>query len=176
MRGQKAKCSKEAKEKKMEDNKESALEELRMRGMVPSDAEALFLLARSVDPFSWSVGNFLDSLKAGDRITLLTRVTALKEEILGFFVLRTVLDASELMDIAVAAPFQGRGLGRRLLNAALKTAKLSGAARVTLEVRESNFKARSLYETAGFTVDAVRKGYYRAREGRENAVLMTKVL
>ena len=151
-------------------------EELHIRAMAPADAEALYQLARSVDPFSWSVRNFLDSLKVGDTITLLTRVSPTKEEIVGFFVLRTVFDTSELMDIAVAAPFQGQGLGRRLLNAALKTAKLSGAARVTLEVRESNLRARSLYASAGFTVDAVRRGYYRAREGRENAVLMTKVL
>ena len=151
-------------------------EELHMRAMTPADVEDVYQLARSVDPFSWSVGNFLDAFKAGDRITLLVRETPSKEEIVGFFVLRTVFDTSELMDIAVAKAFQGRGLGRRLLNEALKTAKLSGAARVTLEVRESNFKARSLYESAGFVVDAVRKNYYRATSGRENAVLMTKVL
>ncbi len=160
----------------MLEKKEGTTGELHLRGMTPADAEDVYLLARSVDPFSWSVRNFLDALKVGDTITLLVREASPKEEIIGFFVLRTVLDTSELMDIAVAASHQGRGLGRLLLNEALKTAKLSGAARVTLEVRESNLRARSLYSSARFTVDAVRKDYYRAAAGRENAVLMTKVL
>ena len=146
--------------------------DLSFREMTPIDAEALFLLARRADDFSWSAEQFLGSLKAGDAIYLAYQ----EKTLIGYFVLRTVVDVSELMEIAVDPEFQGMGFGRRLLTEALKTAKLSGANRVTLEVRVSNARARHLYETAGFTVDAVRKNYYRTHAGREDAVLMTKRL
>lgn len=146
--------------------------DLSFRVMNPEDAEALFLLARRADDFSWSIDQFLSSLKAGDAISL----AYLEKTLIGYFVLRTVVDVSELMEIAVAPEFQGKGFGRRLLTEALKTAKLSGANRVTLEVRVSNARARYLYETSGFTIDAIRKNYYRTKDGREDAVLMTNRL
>ncbi len=146
--------------------------EIAFRAMGPEDAETLFLLARRADDFSWSVEQFLGSLKAGDAIVL----AYLDQALIGYFVLRTVVDVSELMEIAVAPEYQGKGFGRKLLSQALKTAKLSGANRVTLEVRVSNTRARHLYETSGFTIDAIRKNYYRTHDGREDAVLMTKRL
>ncbi len=145
---------------------------LRFRAMAAEDAEALFSLARRADDFSWSIEQFLSALKAGDAVTLAFYETHL----IGYFVLRTVFDVSELMEIAVDPEFQGKGFGRKLLSESLKTAKLSGANRVTLEVRVSNARARHLYETSGFTIDAVRKNYYRTHEGREDAILMTKRL
>lgn len=146
--------------------------EIDFRAMGPEDAEALFLLARRADDFSWSVEQFLGSLKAGDAIVL----AYLDQALIGYFVLRTVVDVSELMEIAVDPEYQGKGFGRKLLTEALKTAKLSGANRVTLEVRIGNTRARHLYETSGFTIDAIRKNYYRTHDGREDAVLMTKRL
>ena len=147
-----------------------SLTALCFREMEPTDAESVFLLAKRADAFSWSVNQFLSSLKAGDKVTLAYR----DDVLIGYFVLRTVLDESELMQIAVDPNFQGKGFGRKLLTEAIKTAKLSGANRLCLEVRVSNTRARNLYETSGFTIDAIRKGYYRTATGREDAVLMTK--
>ena len=93
--------------------------------------------------------------------------------LVGFYVLRLVLDESELMDIAVAPAHQSRGFGRALLTDALKTAKLSGARLMHLEVRIGNVRAKALYESFGFKSDAVRRKYYRTATGREDAVLMT---
>ena len=77
------------------------------------------------------------------------------------------------MDIAVAPAHQSRGFGRALLTDALKTAKLSGARLMHLEVRIGNVRAKALYESFGFKSDAVRRKYYRTATGREDAVLMT---
>jgi ribosomal-protein-alanine N-acetyltransferase len=54
----------------------------------------------------------------------------------------------------------------------LKIAKTHKAANMFLEVRPSNISAIALYENLGFCEMAVRRGYYPAKEGREDAVLM----
>jgi len=52
----------------------------------------------------------------------------------------------------------------------------SGAKRCLLEVRASNAAARGLYRSLGFQVDGVRKNYYPAATGREDALLMSREL
>lgn len=52
--------------------------------------------------------------------------------------------------VYVDAPFQGRGLGRRLLEAALAHPRLARAGRVYLQVWEQNARALALYESVGF--------------------------
>ena len=137
--------------------------------MQSADVESVAALARRADRFSWTVPNFLDALKAGDVVSL----ARTDDGLVGFFVLRITLDESELMDIAVDPAFQGKGFGRRLLNEAIKTAKLRAARCMRLEVRVGNERARRLYASSGFQIDAVRKAYYRSDSGREDAVLMT---
>jgi ribosomal protein S18 acetylase RimI-like enzyme len=53
-------------------------------------------------------------------------------------------------DLAVLAAYRGRGIGRQLLEAVETRARETGCCRVTLEVREDNATARSIYEGAGF--------------------------
>jgi ribosomal-protein-alanine N-acetyltransferase len=56
----------------------------------------------------------------------------------------------------------------------LKLARDYSAERVFLEVRPSNAAARGLYAAAGFAEAGVRRGYYPAREGREDAVVLQR--
>jgi ribosomal protein S18 acetylase RimI-like enzyme len=53
-------------------------------------------------------------------------------------------------DLAVLPTHRGRGIGRALLNAAEQCARARGCAKLTLEVREDNARARRLYEERGF--------------------------
>jgi ribosomal protein S18 acetylase RimI-like enzyme len=53
-------------------------------------------------------------------------------------------------DLAVLPDCRGRGVGRALLNAAAQHARARGCAKLTLEVREDNLRARGLYEACGF--------------------------
>ena len=117
-----------------------ATPDLTFRAMTPSDAPAVAELARRADPFSWTVKDFLTASKAGNIVTL----GFTGDVLVGFYVLRLVLDESELMDIAVDPAYQSRGFGRALLTDAIKTAKLSGARLMHLEVRIGNVRALSL--------------------------------
>ena len=84
----------------------------------------------------------------------------LDKKLVGFAVMQTVLDESELLTIGIMPEFQGRGLGKSLLSAALSEVKKRGAKKCFLEVRVSNLPALSLYEKAGFKKNGIRKNYY----------------
>lgn len=66
----------------------------------------------------------------------------------------------EVHTIGVAPEFQGRGIGRELLDQLLHTADLLDGP-VFLEVRTDNEPAIGLYESYGFFVLGTRKGYYQ---------------
>jgi [ribosomal protein S18]-alanine N-acetyltransferase len=89
--------------------------------------------------------------------------------ILGFLVALHLAREWELENIVVAPAARGKGLGRRLLHALLVAAHKTGSQSVFLEVRESNFAARKLYETAGFAQTGRRKAYYS--DPSEDAIL-----
>jgi ribosomal-protein-alanine N-acetyltransferase len=76
----------------------------------------------------------------------------------------------ELENIAVHPSMRRQGIGRRLLSALLNHARLVGAGRILLEVRESNVAAIRLYESCGFVVLGNRREYYG--NPVENALVM----
>jgi ribosomal-protein-alanine N-acetyltransferase len=83
-----------------------------------------------------------------------------------------VLDEAHLLNVSVSQSYQGQGLGRALLAHMIGVAKRRLAANMFLEVRASNTKAIGLYETMGFCEMGIRRHYYPASQGREDAVLM----
>ncbi len=96
-----------------------------------------------------------------------------QQSLLGFAIISCVVDESELINIAIDPKFQGRGLGRHLLEQAMD--QLPDTIRgMFLEVRQSNQSAIGLYESLGFIETGVRKNYYPADSGREDAVLMAR--
>lgn len=82
-----------------------------------------------------------------------------------------IADEVHISTFAVHPEFRMNGIGEDLLNNALSDAHEKGAQVATLEVRESNAAAISLYEKHGFEVVGSRTGYYR--DNNENAILMT---
>jgi ribosomal-protein-alanine N-acetyltransferase len=90
----------------------------------------------------------------------------------GYGGIMTVLDESDVVNIAVLPNFRCKGYGRMLLQSLEDMARKNGASLLHLEVRQSNVPAIGLYEGFGFTTDGIRKNYYT--KPLENAVLMTK--
>ena len=97
-------------------------------------------------------------------------------ELIGYGALMVVLDEAHLLNISIAKAFQGRGFGRGLLEHFIEVARRHGGQMMFLEVRPSNISAIALYESMGFNEFSVRKGYYPAHNGREDAVLMGMAL
>lgn len=145
------------------------MSEVAFRAMTPADLEAVADLTHRADPFGWTLRNFSDAHASGNTLTVLTvdGVTS------GIAAVMHVLDASELLEIAVQPAMQGRGYGKALLAQAIALARRNGAVRMFLEVRESNARARKMYTSFGFEETGRRKNYYPTENGREDAILMT---
>lgn len=94
----------------------------------------------------------------------------------GFSLCRTVADEAELLLIAVLPEHHRRGIGQKLLDSFVGTARRSGLARVHLEVRDGN-PAVSLYRAAGFSPVGRRRNYYRGTDGqRYDAITLASQL
>jgi [ribosomal protein S18]-alanine N-acetyltransferase len=81
-----------------------------------------------------------------------------------------ILEDSHVTTIAVSPGFRGRKYGEIMLLHLLDQAMSRGASWMTLEVRETNTVAQSLYRKYGFTTVSTRKGYYS--DNNENALVM----
>ena len=143
-----------------------------LRPMQMEDLDAVMPIEPTIYSHPWSYGNFADSLNAGHSAWVLI----LHNEIIGYTLMMIVLDEAHLLNISVAKAYQKQGLGRHLLEHMITTAKQYKAANMFLEVRPSNISAIALYENIGFNEMAVRRGYYPAKTGREDAVLMGRAL
>jgi len=87
------------------------------------------------------------------------------ENVVGFSLVRTVADESELLLIAVLPNEQRRGVGGLLLDQFIATARDDGVRRVHLEVRDGN-RAIGMYRAAGFSPVGRRRNYYHATDGK----------
>lgn len=138
------------------------------RPMQFEDLDRVMEIEPKIYSHPWSRGNFADSLHAGYSCW----VYESEGEVIGYAVMMSVLDEAHLLNISIAGERQGQGLGRALLNHLIDTARRHGATMMFLEVRPSNKNAIALYESIGFNEFSIRKGYYPAHNGREDAILM----
>jgi ribosomal-protein-alanine N-acetyltransferase len=122
----------------------------------------------------WGEGEFERMLM--ERNTLVHRLRRGRKTI-GFSVSRMAGDEAEILSIAVAETYRGRGLSKGLLLTHLGHLAGRGVRRVFLEVEENNLPARRLYERAGFAVVARRERYYQQEDGEPlNALVMRRDL
>ncbi len=141
---------------------------LSLRPMQMDDLDTIMQIEPTIYSHPWTRGNFSDSLNSGYSAWVLES----DSEIIGYALMMLVLDEAHLLNLSVAKPYQKQGLGRYLLEHMIDKARQYKAANMFLEVRPSNISAIALYENMGFCEMAVRRGYYPAHNGREDAVLM----
>jgi ribosomal-protein-alanine N-acetyltransferase len=122
-------------------------------------AELPRVLEIEQDAFStpWKASTFAGLLRRDDTDLL---GAELDGRLVGYAVCWTVVDQSELGNLAVAREARGRGVGRTLLGAMLGRLAGRGARECFLEVRVSNLAAQSLYRSLGFVTVGSRPRYY----------------
>ncbi|MGI9295990.1 MAG: ribosomal protein S18-alanine N-acetyltransferase [Pseudomonadales bacterium] len=141
---------------------------MQLRELSQSDLPALLQIETELNAFPWREQNFIDSLHAGH----LSRCLIIDGDIAGFVIFSVAASEATLLNISVAARYQGQGLGKQLLESMLELAKIEGAEMCLLEVRQSNILAQGLYHAVGFYEVGRRDNYYPAKKGREDAILM----
>ena len=92
-------------------------------------------------------------------------------QVIGLIAIWLILDEAHISTLATHPDYRGQGVAIRLIKTALGYAISQGAKTATLEVRESNQIAQSLYRKFGFQVVGRRVKYYR--DNSEDAILMT---
>lgn len=145
----------------------------RFMPLEPQRLAEVLELERRIYPFPWTLGNFEDALRSGYSAWILVGASG---RIIAYAIAMLAIDEAHLLNLAVEPALQGRGYGWRMLDWMARTMHEYGARSLLLEVRPSNRQAQRLYRRFGFEVIGVRRGYYPAHWGREDAIVMRVAL
>jgi ribosomal-protein-alanine N-acetyltransferase len=140
-----------------------------LSSMGERDLDEVTAIENAIYSHPWTRGNFSDSLRARYEC----RTWRLGGALIGYFVLMVAAGEAHLLNLSVRASEQRSGHGSALLREACAIARRLGARSLFLEVRPSNHGAQALYRRFGFRNVAVRRGYYPAHGGREDALVLT---
>ena len=133
------------------------------------DLHEVLAIESAIYSHPWTRGNFADSLRAGYEC----KTWRLGADLVGYFVLMAAAGEAHLLNLSIGPSWQRSGHGSALLREAAALAEKLGAHNVFLEVRPSNHAAQALYRRFGFRNVAVRRDYYPASKGREDALVLT---
>jgi [ribosomal protein S18]-alanine N-acetyltransferase len=145
---------------------------VRIRPMQGEDLDAVWDIEQRAYAYPWSKGIFVDCL----HVPYLCEVIEEAGQTIGYSVMSLAGDEAHLLNLCLDEPARGRGIGARVLERLMGRATREGARVMYLEVRPSNVAAIALYRRAGFTRVGVRRNYYRATGGREDALLLARSL
>ena len=140
---------------------------LRLRIMTHADLPAVLDIERKNYLFPWEEDIFTDCFKAGYGCW----VCEYDNKVLAYSLLSMAVGEAHILNISVDPAEQKQGIGRKMLEHLISIAR-GKAESVFLEVRPSNIHAIALYEDMGFNEIGIRKGYYPAEHGREDAIML----
>ena len=140
--------------------------------MQAADLNGVQLVEQAAYNYPWSRAVFRDCLLAGYHCLVLDT----NGTVSGYAIMSIGAAEAHVLNLCVHPDLRRLGYGRRLLNALLFKAEDASVRTVFLEVRPSNRAAINLYLSAGFEEVGIRPAYYQAREGRENAVVLSLLL
>ena len=143
------------------------------RKMTPADLDNVMQLESLAYPFPWGRKLFKDSLS---KPSYTCWVFEHKNTFSGYLISSSAAGEAHILNLCVHPALQGQGWGRKLLAEAEWIATQHRADTCFLEVRISNHAALHLYESSGYNEIGRRKRYYPAENGREDAVVMAKIL
>ncbi|MCB1684920.1 MAG: ribosomal protein S18-alanine N-acetyltransferase [Pseudomonadales bacterium] len=136
--------------------------------MTADDLDAVVSNEFSAYAYPWTRGIFSDCLNEEQECW----VGSVDGTLVGHLVITPGAGEAHLLNVCVRRESQGHGYGRTLTLHALDCARAAGADALFLEVRPSNLIAARLYESLGFVEVGLRKNYYPADKGREDARVM----
>ncbi len=129
-----------------------------LRPLQDADLDRVMEIERACFSTPWKDSTFRGLLRRAD--TDLVGAEDEARRLVGYAVAWTVVDQSELGNVAVAEEARGAGIGRALVEAIVERVRARGSRECFLEVRESNAVAQALYDDMGFEVVGRRRAYY----------------
>jgi len=144
----------------------------KLRTMRSSDLDLVVKNENQASESPWSKRVFIDCLRAGYQCWVL----ASKDQVIGHGVMSIAIGESHLLTLCISTDYQGLGYGTYILRFLMEKASQQGARECFLEVRESNQRARHIYQKLGFVPIGARENYYPGESSRENAIIMSRKL
>ena len=146
--------------------------EVVIRSMRSSDIAEVVTIERASYQFPWSEGIFRDCLRVG----YVCRVITVSRQVMAYGVMSLGAGEAHILNLCVGETYRCRGVGRRLLTSLIERSTAAGMGDAFLEVRPSNTAAIRLYLALGFEQVGMRRGYYQAINGREDAAVLRRAL
>src|ERR1700761_8709386 len=143
-----------------------------IRPMSENDVSEVIAVEKASYQFPWSEGIFRDCLRVG----YVCRVIDVANDLAGYGIMSVGAGEAHILNVCVRSEYRCRGFARKALLYLLERARASGMQEAFLEVRPSNVAAARLYHSLGFEQVGMRRGYYQATVGREDACVLRKVL
>jgi len=125
--------------------------------MTKDDLEEVMAIERSAYRHPWSSGFFLQELQVACARSILAEIDG---RICGYVLFWLLPGSIDVHNLAIAPALRRLGIARMLMRQVVAAASIQSATRVTLEVRQSNEPAKTLYSSLGFVQTGLRKGYY----------------
>ena len=142
-----------------------------IRKMNLGDVSAIAELEKICFSDPWSENSIASEVENPLSYWLVAEVDSI---VAGYIGSQTVLDASDMMNLAVSPDYRRQGIGQALVNALVEHLQQSKVIALLLEVRVSNGPAIALYESLGFEQVGRRPKYYH--NPREDALILRKEL
>lgn len=142
-----------------------------IRQMKVSDVAAIAELEKRCFSDPWSADSIASELVNPLSYWLVAEVDG---QVAGYVGSQSVLDAADMMNIAVSPEYRRRGVAKALVNELIAYLSQNDVIALLLEVRVSNQPAITLYEKMGFQQVGRRPNYYR--NPREDALILRKGL
>jgi [ribosomal protein S18]-alanine N-acetyltransferase len=143
-----------------------------IRPMNELDVPVVGMIERAGYQFPWSDGIFRDCLRVG----YVCRVVEVDRDMAGYGIMSVGAGEAHILNVCIREEYRCRGLARRMLLYLLDRARIAGMYEAFLEVRPSNTVASQLYRSLGFEQVGIRRGYYQATVGREDAQVLRRIL
>lgn len=154
-------------------NPSALWQSVQFKPMTLEHVEGVARLEQQLQTEPWGALQFQQSVAQGHW----GWVAEFDQQVVAYAVVMPTVAEAELLIIGVAPEYQRQGIAQQLLCYAEQHARAQRCAKIHLEVRESNYAARELYEGADYLQVGRRKDYYKKTPTeRESALLYTKVL
>ena len=142
------------------------------REMTEEDVPSIMEIECAVYTYPWTEGIFKDCMRTGYNCWVYFE----GDKLLAYGLVSVAVNEAHILNLCVLPGAQGKGLGKRMLHKLMQLAAERQGNSIFLEVRESNLVAQNLYDQEGFNRIGLRKNYYPAADGREDALVYAKEL
>ena len=151
---------------------DEAFARVEVRPMHDLDIPVVGIIEKAAYQFPWSEGIFRDCLRVG----YVCRIIDVAGDVGGYGIMSLGAGEAHILNVCVRDEYRSRGFARKMMLYLLDRARGAGMNEAFLEVRPSNVAAARLYHSLGFEQVGIRRGYYQAAVGREDAAVLRRIL